>query len=66
MITSKADEIIEKENQKNSEESIGEDEKEIKEKHEKSMKETVSIPKIVQPISGHTTAKKRRKRERKW
>jgi len=66
MITSKADEIIEKENQKNSEESIGEDEKEIKEKQEKSMKETVSIPKIVQPISGHTTAKKRRKRERKW
>lgn len=34
-------------------------------KNEKTMKETVSIPKIVQPITWNT-AKKRRKRERKW
>ena len=59
-VEKKTEVVVEAGDTENSEENT-----ETEKLEEKPMKETVTIPKIVQPLTWHTTPKKR-KRERKW
>ncbi len=67
-VEKKTEVVVETGDVENSEENVEAEKLEEKSEEkveEKPMKETVSIPKIVQPISWHPAPKKR-KRERKW
>ena len=72
-VEKKTEVVVESWDAENSEDKIatvGESEEKAEEKleeksSEKPMRESVSIPKIVQPVSWHPTTKKRKK-ERKW
>ena len=74
-VEKKEETIVETDKEENQEEvensNLGDVEEKLEDKSEskkkdKTMKEAVSIPKIVQPIAWHTSSNKRRKKETKW
>lgn len=68
-VEKKTEVVVESWDVENSEENVEETEKleeKSEENTEKPMKESVTIPKIVQPLTWHTAPKKRKKERKRW